>query len=227
MMKHVERGSDEGAAKAIDSVRKTTNESRDSAALKAALRAAACPSCPKRVTYDKILFLTDCGKSKLRLPLVKNEEENRNAAGAERIDQRREKFRRRNRPAHESQCGENEIPHPKGRNNQSPDQREQRRIFEGHGRSMNVHEPIRKPAIITRVPGRRTSHRHRITETLRSQPGAFGYKSLDSLLSDRGPDLQCVGVVIDGGEAECPPSQVVGSQPECATVVRVDGHLRN
>jgi len=143
-------------------------------------------------------------KGTLRLPFVKHEKEYGHAAGAKRIDQGRKKFRRRNRASHEGQGSENEIPHPKGRNNQSPDQREKRRILEGHGRSMNAREAIRKSV---NLPAGGQELRVQLESGVHIKPALFlfdstphcrNFEALRSLLDSRGSEsIRCL---LRGGE---------------------------
>ena len=64
--------------------------------------------------------------------------EHSQAEATKRIDQRREQRDRRNQTTQQIEQVEDEIPHQKNRHQNRSDQCQQRRIFECHGRSMNV-----------------------------------------------------------------------------------------
>jgi hypothetical protein len=69
---------------------------------------------------------------------VEDVKEHSHAEAAKCIDERREQRHRRNQVAQDIEEGGDERPYRKSRNQNRPDQRQQRRIFECHGRSMNA-----------------------------------------------------------------------------------------
>ena len=69
---------------------------------------------------------------------MEHEKEHQHAEAAKRIDERREQHDRRNQAPQQIEEIEDEIPHQKNRHQHCPDQSQQRRVFECHGRSMNA-----------------------------------------------------------------------------------------
>ena len=73
-----------------------------------------------------------------RLRSMEHEDEHHHAEATKPIDERREERDRRNQATQQIEQVEDEIPHQKSRHQNRSDQCQQRRIFECHGRSMNV-----------------------------------------------------------------------------------------
>jgi len=86
---------------------------------------------------------------KSRLRSVEQVKEHRHAQGAKRIDERREQRQRRNQAPQHIEEGEDERPHQKSCHQNRSDQRQQRSIFECHGRSMNIASVIRNSGVLT------------------------------------------------------------------------------
>jgi CRISPR/Cas system CSM-associated protein Csm3 (group 7 of RAMP superfamily) len=80
-----------------------------------------------------------------RLRSMEDVKEHSHGEASKRIDERREQQYRRNHAPQEIEDGEHERPHQKSRYHNCPDQCQQCRIFECHGRSMNVASVIRNP----------------------------------------------------------------------------------
>src|ERR1019366_6110176 len=75
---------------------------------------------------------------KSRLRSMEHEKERHHAEATKRVDERREERDRRNQATQQIEQVEDEIPHQKSRHQNRSDQCQQRRVFECHGRSMNV-----------------------------------------------------------------------------------------
>ena len=75
---------------------------------------------------------------------MEHEKEHHHAEATKRVDERREERDRRNQATQQIEQVEDEIPHQKSRHQNCSDQCQQRRIFECHGRSMNVASDSRK-----------------------------------------------------------------------------------
>jgi hypothetical protein len=69
---------------------------------------------------------------------MEHEKEHHHAEATKRVDERREERDRRNQATQQIAQVEDESPHQKSRHQNRSDQCQQRRIFECHGRSMNV-----------------------------------------------------------------------------------------
>ena len=75
---------------------------------------------------------------KSRLRSVEHVKEHHHAEATKRVDERREERDRRNQATQQIEQVEDGIPHQKSRHQNRPDQCQQCRVFECHGRSMNV-----------------------------------------------------------------------------------------
>jgi hypothetical protein len=85
-----------------------------------------------------------CHKASQLLRSVEDVKEHSRAEAAKRIDERREQRHRWNQVPQDIEQGGDERPHQKSRHQNRSDQCQQRRIFECHGRSMNIASVIRK-----------------------------------------------------------------------------------
>jgi hypothetical protein len=77
---------------------------------------------------------------------MEHEKEHHHAEAAKSIDEGLEQRYRRNQTPQQIEQVEDEIPHQKSRHQNRSDQCQQRRVFECHGRSMNVASVIRNSA---------------------------------------------------------------------------------
>lgn len=77
-------------------------------------------------------------ESRLPLRSMEHEKEHHYAECAKRVDERGEQRDRRNQATQQIEQVDDEIPRQKSRHQYCPNQRQQRRIFECHGRSMNA-----------------------------------------------------------------------------------------
>jgi hypothetical protein len=77
---------------------------------------------------------------KSRLRSMEHVKEHHHAEATKRIDERREQRYRRNQTPQEIEEVEDEIPRQQSRHQYRPDQCQQRRIFEGHGREYERRE---------------------------------------------------------------------------------------
>jgi hypothetical protein len=92
---------------------------------------------------------------------MEHEKEHHHAEATKHVDERREERDRRNQATQQIEQVEDEIPHQKSRHQNRSDQCQQRRIFECHGRSMNVASDSRNSGfcvgLLTSMKRRRTT----------------------------------------------------------------------
>jgi len=95
-----------------------------------------------RVTHPEPSVVNELSP-KSRLRSMEHEKEHHHSYATERIDERREEHYRSLHATENVNDVGNEIPRQKNRHQYRPDQSQQRRVFECHGRSMNVASDIR------------------------------------------------------------------------------------